>query len=125
MPPAASLFNLPVVPTSAQAALAIVILRDKPHNLTVRGQCYHFSTQCTSKLMSAEYVLQLREHYKPGRPAHSEEEQSHYLDLVGYWQEQCQKTQEECDRLRSINIRLERSNGDVATSSCSIANTVV
>jgi hypothetical protein len=34
----------------------------------------------------------------------------HYLDLVGYWREQCQKAQDESDRLRSINIRLERSN---------------
>jgi hypothetical protein len=60
--------------------------------------------------MSADYVLQLRAHCKPGQPAHGDEDIGHYLDLVGYWREQCQKVQEENDRLRSINIRLERSN---------------
>lgn len=61
-------------------------------------------------LISPEYVLQLREHCKPGRPAENVEEHGHYLDLVAYWQEQFRRAQEECDRLQSINIRLERSN---------------
>ena len=39
----------------------------------------------------------------------------HYLDLVAYWQEQHSHMQQECDKLRSINIKLERSNQLLAT----------
>jgi hypothetical protein len=63
-----------------------------------------------SKLTIPDYVLRLREHFKPGQPASDIAEYEHYLDLVGYWQDQCQKAQEECSRLRMVNIRLERSN---------------
>jgi len=62
------------------------------------------------KLNLIDYVLRLREHCKPGRPVESPEGHEHYLDLVSYWREQCQKAHDECDRLQSINIRLERSN---------------
>lgn len=55
-------------------------------------------------------MYQLREHCKPRLPAFDAGGYSHYLDLVSYWQDQCQKAQEECSRMRSINIRLERSN---------------
>jgi hypothetical protein len=72
---------------------------------TVRSRLYW-----SAELIPPDYVLQFREHYKAGRPASNDEELSHYLDLVGYWQEQCRKAQEECDRVRTINIRLERSN---------------
>jgi len=57
-----------------------------------------------------DYVLLLRQHCKNGRPGRTPQEIDQYLDLVGYWQEQCRKAQEECDRLQSVNIRLERSN---------------
>ena len=56
-----------------------------------------------------EYVLQLRQHLRQGVPAHTEEAQSQYIDLVGHWQEQCLKAQEENEKLRSVNIKLERS----------------
>lgn len=52
----------------------------------------------------------LREHCRPGQPLSEAEQYGRYLDLIGYWQDQCQKAQDECSRLRSINIRLERSN---------------
>lgn len=42
--------------------------------------------------------------------AYHEKELQHYLELVGYWQDECRRSQEECARLRSINIKLERSN---------------
>jgi hypothetical protein len=63
-----------------------------------------------SRLILLDYILQLRAHCKQGQPAHGEEDIGHYLDLVSYWREQCQKAQDESDRLRGINIRLERSN---------------
>jgi hypothetical protein len=63
-----------------------------------------------SILTLVDYILQLRKHYKPGRPAENAEEHGHYLDLVTYWQEQFRRTQDECDRLQSINVKLERSN---------------
>lgn len=62
------------------------------------------------ELMKVDYVQLLREHCKPGQPPSGAEENGHYLDLVGYWQDQCQKAQDECSRLQSINVRLERSN---------------
>ncbi|KAH7091938.1 hypothetical protein FB567DRAFT_226946 [Paraphoma chrysanthemicola] len=66
------------------------------------------------KLISADYVTHLLEHFRDGQPASNPEEQSHYLDLVGYWQDQCRRAHEECDRLRSVNTRLERSNHQLA-----------
>ncbi|KAH4043155.1 hypothetical protein HBH98_231250 [Parastagonospora nodorum] len=93
MSPSCPLFPGPTLPSRAQAALAITILRTKPANITIR-----------------DYLLRLREHCRPGRPAESPEEYEYYLDLVGYWREQCQKAHDECDRLQGIIIRLERSN---------------
>jgi hypothetical protein len=77
---------------------------DNPRSVLV-----HFTVQ-PSELIFPDYVLQLREHCKPGQPASNAEELEHYLDLAGYWQDQCRQAQEECQRLRTINIRLERSN---------------
>ncbi|KAF1918578.1 hypothetical protein BDU57DRAFT_444161 [Ampelomyces quisqualis] len=93
MAPSSLFFSAPILPSQAHIALAIAIVRSKPINVTIR-----------------EYVLRLREHCKPGQPASNAVDYDHYLDLVGYWQHQCQRAQEECNRLRSINIRLERSN---------------
>ncbi|KAH8724165.1 hypothetical protein GQ44DRAFT_750475 [Phaeosphaeriaceae sp. PMI808] len=83
----------PMVPSCSQIALAFVIVQSKPRDVAIR-----------------DYVLQLQECFKPGQPAYNTEELGHYLDLVSYWQNRCQQTQDECQRLRSINIRLERSN---------------
>ncbi|KAF2030402.1 hypothetical protein EK21DRAFT_65450 [Setomelanomma holmii] len=90
-------FTSPICPSSAQAALALAIVRSKPPEVAIR-----------------DYALHLREHYKPGQSSVDPEDHGHYLDLVGYWQDQCQRAQEECDRLRSINVRLERSNHQLA-----------
>jgi hypothetical protein len=80
--------------------------------------CYTRSVQSAERhereLISTDYVHQLREHCRPGLPPSDPEAHRHYLDLVGYWQDQCQRAQEECDRLRSVNIRLERSNQQLA-----------
>jgi hypothetical protein len=60
-------------------------------------------------LLLLDYVLQLRKHIRQGLPANSDEEQAQYIDLVGHWQDQCTKLREENQRLRSVNIKLERS----------------
>ncbi|KAF2821952.1 hypothetical protein CC86DRAFT_357872 [Ophiobolus disseminans] len=93
MAPSTPVLASPILPSRDQIALAIAINRSKPLDITIR-----------------EYVLQLREHWKVAQPAYDVDEIEHYIDLVGYWQDQCKKAQEECDRLQSINIKLERSN---------------
>jgi hypothetical protein len=67
-------------------------------------------------------VLRLREHYRLGQPAQTLEEHGHYLDLVSYWREECRKAQVECDRLQSINIRLERSEHQLSQRASTILN---
>ena len=57
-----------------------------------------------------DYVLQLREQVRPGSPETDRPSEEHYLDLVAYWKNQCEKLQEENDQLRNENTRLERSN---------------
>lgn len=111
--PRTPLFSSPVTPSSAEIALAIAILRSKPSAVALRGQCSCFAPRYTN-LTWLDYILQLREHCRQGQPAYSTHDLDHYLDLVGYWQDQCQKAQEECARLRSVNIRLERSNHQLA-----------
>ncbi|KAL5113996.1 hypothetical protein ACEQ8H_008101 [Pleosporales sp. CAS-2024a] len=93
MRPGSPLFQAPILPSPAQTALAMILLRSKPTDVTVR-----------------DFVLQLRTHYKSGRTAVDPADYGHYLDLACYWKEQCQRAQDECERLQSINIRLERSN---------------
>jgi hypothetical protein len=61
-------------------------------------------------LTLSAYVLQLRAQVKRGRNPAEREDPGHYIDLVAYWKEQCRQAQEECDRLRTINTKLERSN---------------
>ncbi|KAF2851590.1 hypothetical protein T440DRAFT_53769 [Plenodomus tracheiphilus IPT5] len=81
------------VPTCEQAALAIAIVRSKPPHLRVR-----------------DYALQLRQHVRLGADPAVGSHSAQYLDLVAYWQDQCQQAQEDCDRLQRLNIKLERSN---------------
>jgi hypothetical protein len=109
MAPCTTPLPAPILPTCAQAALAIAIIRSKPADITVRGWS-HYRRRPPVLLNCADYVRQLREHTQPGQPTNNAEEHEHYLDLVGYWQDQYQRAQEECQKLRSINIRLERSN---------------
>ncbi|OAL49046.1 hypothetical protein IQ07DRAFT_512640 [Pyrenochaeta sp. DS3sAY3a] len=81
------------LPSQAQIALAIAILRVKPSNTSVR-----------------DYILALRSHIKGGRHPIDTPQRDQYLELVHYWHNEYQKTREECDRLRSLNVKLERSN---------------
>lgn len=81
------------VPTREQAALAIAIIRSKPSNLSVR-----------------DFISQLRQHVRHGIDPAADQQLSQYIDLVAYWQDRCRQAQDECDRLQSLNIKLERSN---------------
>ncbi|KAF1835597.1 hypothetical protein BDW02DRAFT_282884 [Decorospora gaudefroyi] len=84
---------IPILPSQTQTALAIAIVRSKPAGVQVR-----------------DYMLQLRAQVKRGRNPMEREDPGHYIDLVAYWKNQCQQAQDECDRLRTANIKLERSN---------------
>ncbi|KAF1938442.1 hypothetical protein EJ02DRAFT_446848 [Clathrospora elynae] len=86
-------FSTAILPSREQTALAIAIIRTKPAGTPVR-----------------DYVLQLRAYIQRGQNLTQQTDPAHYLDLVAYWQEQCRRAQDECDRLRSINTKLERSN---------------
>lgn len=57
-----------------------------------------------------DHILQLRNHIRHRDPAIHRQGDGQYLDLVAYWQDLYQKAQSECDRLRIINTKLERSN---------------
>jgi len=63
-----------------------------------------------ASLTLPDYVCRLREHCKAAQATYNADELEHYIDLVGYWQDECRKAQDECNRLRSVNIKLERSN---------------
>lgn len=96
------------VPSSAHVALAIVIIKAKPPGISARGQ--HSPAFSTVVFDSPEHVLQLRDQLRAESPGSGCHEHSNYLDLVAYWKEQCRSLQNECDNLRSENIKLERSN---------------
>ena len=55
-------------------------------------------------------MLQLRAQVKRGRNPIERQDPGHYIDLVAYWKEQFRQAQDECATLRTINIKLERSN---------------
>ncbi|KAG9193582.1 hypothetical protein G6011_03617 [Alternaria panax] len=81
------------LPSQQQIALALVIIRSKPVGVQVR-----------------EYVLQLRAQIKPGLDPRERDGPGRYVDEVAYWKARCQKAEEECEKLRGTNIKLERSN---------------
>ncbi|KAI8942968.1 hypothetical protein NX059_001007 [Plenodomus lindquistii] len=81
------------IPAPEQIALAVAVIRSKPATLSLRN-----------------YILQLRKHVRRGANPATREDSSHYLDLVGYWKDKYARSQEECARLQSLNIKLERSN---------------
>ncbi|KAI4652562.1 uncharacterized protein J4E79_008868 [Alternaria viburni] len=56
------------------------------------------------------YVLQLRAQIRPGPDPRERDDSECYVDQVAYWKERCQQAEDECGRLRGINIKLERSN---------------
>lgn len=101
-----------VSPSSAQAALALAILNAKPPAISARGQCHVPGRENVA--YGADYVLQLRSHLQLGENPGCGPKASHYIDLVSYWKTQCQNVTEECDRLRSVNIKLERSSHQLA-----------
>ncbi|CAN9365687.1 unnamed protein product [Alternaria alternata] len=83
----------PFLPSEQQMALALAIVRTKPAGMQVR-----------------DYVLQLRAQTKPGLSPRERENPTCYVDEVAYWKNRCQKAEDECEKLRSVNIKLERSN---------------
>jgi len=104
------------VPSREQAALAIAILRSKPSHRSVRGTMPLCAVLGPGyPLICVEYVLQLRAQLRRGTGCSADPPASPYLDLVAYWQDQCRRAQEECDRLQSLNVKLERSNHLLST----------
>jgi hypothetical protein len=57
-----------------------------------------------------DYVLQLRAQTKPGLGPRERENPTCYVDEVAYWKNRCQKAEDDCEKLRGVNIKLERSN---------------
>jgi hypothetical protein len=98
------------LPSPEQTALAIAILRAKPTSVSVRGKHRYLISHDDALLTLPDYILPLRRQIKRGRNPSERENPGHYIDLVAYWQQQCQQAQHECDRLRTINTKLERSN---------------
>ncbi|KAI4942968.1 hypothetical protein J4E86_009915 [Alternaria arbusti] len=81
------------LPSQQQIALALAIVRSKPAGIQVR-----------------DYVLQLRAQIRPGPDPRERDDCEWYIDQVAYWRERCQQAEDECGRLRGINVKLERSN---------------
>lgn len=73
-------------------------------------QGWVLSPTSVSDSKKVEYILQLRHHTRRGPDPLYQLAASQYLDLVEYWQEQYRQVQEECNQLRSLNVKLERSN---------------
>ncbi|KAJ4366721.1 hypothetical protein N0V95_000050 [Ascochyta clinopodiicola] len=107
MPPKAQPPSDPFTPSSAHVALAIAVIRAKPPGTSAR-----------------DYVLQLRSQVRPCSAESDTCGQGHYLDLVAYWKEQCRRLQDECDGLRSENIKLERSNHSLTSRTSCTSDTV-
>ncbi|KAL1799393.1 hypothetical protein ACET3X_003430 [Alternaria dauci] len=85
--------TLHFLPSEQQIALALAILRNKPAGVRV-----------------PDYILQLRAQLKPGPDPRERDDSARYIDEVAYWKNRCQKAEDECEKLRGINIKLERSN---------------
>lgn len=100
----------PLVPSHEQAALAIAVIRSKPAGTTVRGQYSRLLVRPGTVLILSDHLLRLRAQVR-------QLDQGHYLDSVDYWQQECMRLQAECNQLRSVNIKLERSNQLLASRS--------
>ncbi|EMD90726.1 hypothetical protein COCC4DRAFT_127355 [Bipolaris maydis ATCC 48331] len=81
------------LPSQQQIALAIAIIRCKPTGVPLR-----------------EHILQLRSQIRLGRDPRERANPVCYVDQVAYWKERCKEAEDECDRLRNVNIKLEKSN---------------
>jgi hypothetical protein len=90
-------------------ALALAIVRTKPVGMQVRGK-FKLSKKTPHFLILLDYVLQLRAQIKPGLDPRERENPTCYVDEVAYWKNRCQKAEDECEKLRGVNIKLERSN---------------
>ncbi|KAA8621854.1 hypothetical protein PtrSN002B_005267 [Pyrenophora tritici-repentis] len=93
----------PPLPSKEQIALALSIIRTKPGNVQVR-----------------EYLLQLRAQIKLGLDPRKRDNPGHYIDQATYWKHRCLHAENECENLRNINTKLDRSNKTLA-SSCATA----
>ncbi|EUC51069.1 hypothetical protein COCMIDRAFT_80142 [Bipolaris oryzae ATCC 44560] len=81
------------LPSQQQIALAIAIIRCKPAGVPLR-----------------EHVIHLRSQIKLGQDPRERANPGCYVDQVAYWKERCKRAEDECEQLRSVNIKLERSN---------------
>jgi hypothetical protein len=63
-----------------------------------------------NQLIVQEHVLQLRSQIKLGQDPRERANPGCYIDQVTYWKERYKREADECDRLRNINVKLERSN---------------
>jgi hypothetical protein len=107
----------PFAPSSAHIALAIALIRAKPAGTSARGERPFLTRDLLAN--HVDYVLQLRDQVRPGSPETNHPSEEHYLDLVAYWKNQCERLQEENDQLRNENTRLERSNHSLTSrTSC-------
>jgi hypothetical protein len=68
-----------------------------------------------------DYVLHLRAQIRSGIDPREGEDPGCYVDQVTYWKERCQQTEDECGKLRGINVKLERSNHLLSSLSGPIA----
>ncbi|KAH6881998.1 hypothetical protein BKA58DRAFT_11641 [Alternaria rosae] len=85
--------SFPTFPSHQQIALALAIVRSKPAGIQIR-----------------DYILQLRAQIRPGPDPRERDNAKCHIDQVAYWKERCQQAEDECGRLRGVNIKLERSN---------------
>lgn len=63
-----------------------------------------------NQLTRQEHILHLRSQIKLGQDPRERANPGCYVDQVAYWKERCKRAEDECDRLRNVNIKLERSN---------------
>lgn len=63
-----------------------------------------------NQLTRQEHILHLRSQIKLGQDPRERANPGCYVDQVAYWKERCKRAEDECNRLRNVNIKLERSN---------------
>ncbi|GAB7343902.1 hypothetical protein MBLNU457_1857t1 [Dothideomycetes sp. NU457] len=87
------------IPAATDIALALAIFRSKPVDVTTR-----------------DYIQSLRASRKTGcRP--SEDRSDSHLDAIAFWQSECQRLNNEKNRLESMIVNLRHENDALKTSS--------
>ncbi|KAF2733944.1 hypothetical protein EJ04DRAFT_543860 [Polyplosphaeria fusca] len=85
-----------LAPSRVQVALAIVILKSKPKDLTVR-----------------EYIEHLRDHLRRGHLPIQNTDPLRYLDSVAYWRDESLRYEDRCHELESTVTDLRRANDEL------------